>query len=74
MSIASAIAFVKACLDIVEAEDSVLLIAKAILAGRLALNTLPKVCPIDTIIITARIRMHIINLSATASRYQEPTY
>jgi hypothetical protein len=41
--IASAIGFVKACVDIVELEESLLLASKAILAGRLALNTLPKV-------------------------------
>jgi hypothetical protein len=43
LSIASAIGFVKACLDIVETHESLLLGAKAILAARLALNTLPKV-------------------------------
>jgi hypothetical protein len=41
--IASAIGFVKACVDIVELEESLLLASKAILAGRLGLNTLPKV-------------------------------
>jgi hypothetical protein len=43
VSIASAVGFVKACMDIVEAHDALILGAKAILAARLALNTLPKV-------------------------------
>lgn len=41
--IASAIGFVKASIDITQTHDSLLLGAKAILASRLALNTLPKV-------------------------------
>lgn len=45
MSIASAIGFVKACLDIVETHESLLLCAKSILAARLGLNTVPKVAP-----------------------------
>ena len=45
LCIASAIGFVKACLDIVESHESLLLGAKAILVARLALNTLPKVAP-----------------------------
>ena len=43
LRITSAIAFVKACLDILESHESLLLLAKAILGARLALNTLPKV-------------------------------
>jgi hypothetical protein len=38
----SAIGFIKSCLDIVNTHESLLLGAKAILAARLALNTLPK--------------------------------
>ena len=45
LCIASAIGFVKACLDIVESHESLLLGAKAILVARLALNGLPKVAP-----------------------------
>jgi len=41
--VSSAIGFVKACLDITQTHDSLLLGSKAILAARLALNTLPKV-------------------------------
>jgi hypothetical protein len=47
LQIASAVGFVKACLDITQNEESLVLGAKAILAGRLALNTLPKVCPLN---------------------------
>ena len=43
ISIASAVGFAKACMEIAEAHDSLILGAKAILAARLALNTLPKV-------------------------------
>jgi hypothetical protein len=43
VGLASAIGFVKSCLDIAQNHDSLLLGAKAILAARLALNTLPKV-------------------------------
>ena len=43
LCIASAIGFIKACLDIVESHESLLLGAKAILVARLALNALPKV-------------------------------
>ena len=45
LQIASAVGFVKACLDITQNEESLVLGAKAILAARLALNTLPKACP-----------------------------
>lgn len=43
MRIASAVAFVKACFDVIHHQSSLLLSAKALLAARLALNTLPKV-------------------------------
>jgi len=43
LKIASAVGFVKACLDVVQSEESLVLGAKANLAARLALNTLPKV-------------------------------
>jgi len=44
LRISSAIGFIKACLSVTESHNSLLLCAKAILAGRLAVNTLPKVC------------------------------
>jgi len=50
LSIASAVGFVKACLDIVDTHESLLLGAKAILAARLALNTLPKVFAVCSIL------------------------
>ena len=40
----SSMGFVKACLDAVQSQRSLILGAKAILAARLALNTLSKVC------------------------------
>lgn len=43
LKVASAVGFVKACLDVTQSEESLVLAAKAILAARLALNTLPKV-------------------------------
>lgn len=43
LRVASAVGFVKACLDVTQSEESVVLGAKVILAARLALNTLSKV-------------------------------
>ena len=44
LKVVSAMGFVKACLDVVQSQGSLILGAKAILAARLALNTLSKVC------------------------------
>jgi hypothetical protein len=44
---ASAMGFVRACLDKVQSQGSLILGAKAILAARLALNTLPRVLSVD---------------------------
>ena len=48
VKIASAVSFVKTCLDITLHQPSLLLSAKALLAARLALNTLPKVYSLDS--------------------------
>jgi hypothetical protein len=45
--IASAVAFIKTCFDIMHHQSSFLLSAKALLAARLTLNTVPKVFPVE---------------------------
>ena len=68
--IASVIGFLKACLDITQTHESLILASEAILAARLALNSIPKVVPL-TIVSEPRSTAPTTKLSATDSRHRD---
>ena len=73
LKVASAVGFVKACLDVTQSEESLVLGAKALLAARLALNTLSKVSSVNEEA-HHRIHSHISKLYGIASQNPEQRY